>query len=167
LLAVPVVAAVAQPLEQAVKAAFLPKFARYVIWPERSRRAVGERFQLCIIGNDGFGPLIDEAASGEQIDQHSIIVRRMASVEQADGCRIAFVQGKSPKDNSSILASLRSRPVLTVTDQKLGPDRGMIHFVVHQGRVRFHIDAAAAAQTGLSIDSRLLGLALTVKQRRS
>jgi hypothetical protein len=41
----------------------------------------------------------------------------------------------------------------------------MIHFVVAQGRVRFHIDEAAAVRSGLTINSRLLALALSVRQR--
>jgi YfiR/HmsC-like len=43
----------------------------------------------------------------------------------------------------------------------------MIHFTVAGGRVRFFIDEAAAAERGLSISSRLLALALGVRQRRS
>jgi hypothetical protein len=41
----------------------------------------------------------------------------------------------------------------------------MIHFVIHQGRVRFNIDEAQAARSGVAISSRLLSLALTVRQR--
>ena len=43
----------------------------------------------------------------------------------------------------------------------------MIHFTISGGRVRFFIDEAAAAQRGLVISSRLLALALGVRQRRS
>jgi hypothetical protein len=41
----------------------------------------------------------------------------------------------------------------------------MISFVVVGNRVRFDIDDALAAQGGISISSKLLGLARTVKQR--
>src|SRR3546814_11346133 len=53
----------AQPLATAVKAAFLPKFARYVDWPPQARPAAGEALQLCIIGSDPFGKVIDAAAA--------------------------------------------------------------------------------------------------------
>ncbi|HEX8484376.1 MAG TPA: YfiR family protein [Sphingomonas sp.] len=36
----------------------------------------------------------------------------------------------------------------------------MIHFVLRQGRVRFTIDRAAAAASGLDVSSKLLGLAI-------
>jgi hypothetical protein len=42
----------------------------------------------------------------------------------------------------------------------------MIHFSMVSGRVRFFIDDAGAAERGLSISSRLLALAIGVRQRR-
>jgi hypothetical protein len=56
--------------------------------------------------------------------------------------------------------------VLTVTDAARTPNaRGIIHFVVQNDRVRFHIDERAAARNGLSISSKLLSLALSVRHR--
>ena len=59
-----------------------------------------------------------------------------------------------------------SQPILTITDARAGPQRGMIHFTIVAGRVRFFIDDAEAATRGLSISSRLLALAAGVRQRR-
>ena len=42
----------------------------------------------------------------------------------------------------------------------------MIHFAIVAGRVRFFIDEAEAAGRGLSISSRLLALAVGVRERR-
>ena len=39
----------------------------------------------------------------------------------------------------------------------------MIHFVIDDDRVRFHIDLQAASRSRLSISSRLLNLALSVR----
>jgi hypothetical protein len=155
--------ALAQPTEQAVKAAFLPKFARYVSWPTASR-STGP-LQLCMVGVDTLGPLVDQAALGQQVDQQPIAIRRIASVSQASNCHIAFVNGSNSQSTAAMLAPLRGRPVLTVTDDRSGPHRGIVHFTLHQGRVRFYIDAAAAARSKLAIDSRLLAIALGVKQR--
>jgi hypothetical protein len=43
----------------------------------------------------------------------------------------------------------------------------MVHFAIVRGRVRFFVDEAAAAARGLVISSRLLRLAIGVRQRRS
>jgi hypothetical protein len=156
-----------QPSEEAVKAAFVPKFARYVQWPAAARPGPREPFRLCVVGTDSFGRLIDDAAASELIEGRSVTVRRLASADGAAACHIAFVRGANEQETARLLAALRGRPVLTVTDARGGLARGMIHFTIAGGRVRFFIDEAAAGAHGLSISSRLLALALGVRQRRS
>jgi hypothetical protein len=154
--------AAAQPSEAAVKAAFLTKFAAYVGWPHPPAGALS----LCIVGADPFGGLLDGAARGQQVDGRPIAVRRMPGIDGTDGCHIAFVQGATAGKTAEMLQALRGRPILTVTDARAGGARGMIFFVVDGGRVRFHIDQAAAQQSGLSLSSRLLAIALTVRTGR-
>lgn len=157
----------AQASEQAVKAAFLPKFARYVELPAASRPTPGQPFYLCLIGRDSFGDLADRAAASERIEDHGIAVRRFADTRPGAvaGCHIAFVAGANDAATRAMLASLQRQPILTVTDERHGKTRGMVHFALVSGRVRFHIDDAAAAQSGIGISSRLLALAVEVRQR--
>jgi hypothetical protein len=155
-----------RPTEEAVKAAFLPRFARYVDWPGPFLPAGGAPFQLCIIGRDPFGRTLEQAAASELIDGHGVTVRRMPAADRAAGCHVAFVEGMTAPDTARLLLALRRQPILTVTDARAGPPRGIIHFTIVGGRVRFFIDDAAAAERGLSISSRLLALAAGVRQRR-
>ena len=155
--------AAAQPSDLAVKAAFLPKFGSYVTWP--SRRG-GAPLTLCVIGSDPFGRMIDAASAREQNAGRPVRLRRIEGPDGADGCHVAFVQGSAGRGTAAMLQGLSRKPVLTVTDERSGTSRGMIHFVVQEGRVRFHIDQAAAAEAGLAMNSRLLALALSVKGRR-
>jgi uncharacterized Zn-binding protein involved in type VI secretion len=154
-------AAAAPPSDVAVKAAFLTKFPAYVAWPAAARPRPGAPLHICILGGDPFGRLIDEAARGQQVDGHPLQVRRLGAPGSAAGCHVAFVQGSAP----AMLQGLQGKPVLTVTDARAGGQSGMIHFVIHQGRVRFNIDDAQAARSGVGISSRLLGIALNVRQR--
>lgn len=158
------VSAWGQPTDDAVKAAFLPRFARYVTWP--APPPPGAPIQLCVIGRDPFGPLLDRAAGGEVIDGHAVTVRRVATAERAGGCNLAFVAGAAPQDTMRLLLALRDQPVLTITDARAGAERGIIHFAVIAGRVRFFIDDAEAAHRGLTISSRLLAIAAGVRERR-
>jgi len=154
------------PTEEAVKATFLPKFARYVSWPAARQLAAGAPFTLCVIGRDPFGPMLDNAAAAEQIDGHGVSVRRLPDERGAAACHLAFVQGRQPADTGRLLLALRTRAILTITDARAGPQRGMIHFTNVSGRVRFFINEQEAAQRGLTISSRLLALAAGVTQRR-
>jgi len=156
----------AQPLELSVKATFLPKFMAYVAWPPSSPPPqAAEPFQVCVIGRDPFGARLEEAVTGQRIEQHPLTLRRLPTTDGAASCRLAFVGGSASQSTEAALRALHGSPVLTVTDARLGPARGMVHFDLKDGRVRFHIDEADAATSDLAISSRLLGLALTVKTR--
>ena len=155
----------AQPMEAAVKAAFLPKFAPYATWPSAWAPPAGSPLVLCIVGRDPFGTLIDEAVEGARRDASPIVVRRLARVERSSGCHIAYLGGSPVQPVAAALAAIAGAPMLTVTDARVGRDRGMLHFELRDGRVRFHIDDAAAARAQLGVSSKLLSLALTVRQR--
>ena len=149
----------AQPTDTAVEAAFIPRFARYVTWPPAATPKGADPFVLCVIGADPFGAALDDSARSQLIDGRRITVRRMDFPAGTDNCQIAFVSGGR---SSAALAALAGKPVLTVTNT--GSARGIIHFIIADGRVRFFIDQSAATQRGLVISSRLLALAIGVKQ---
>jgi hypothetical protein len=154
------------PTVDSVQASFLPRFARYVGWPAVRRPGPGAPFQLCVIGRDPYGGALDAAAGAEHVDGHGLTVRRLPDERGAEACHLAFVRGRQPDDTGRLLLALRNLPVLTITDARAGPQRGMIHFAIVSGRLRFFINDAAAEQSGLTISSRLLALAAGVTQRR-
>ena len=155
--------AVAEPTDTAVKAAFLPRFARYVTWPAAAMPRGSDPFVLCVIGGDPFGAALDDAARSQAVDGRRIAIRRMDSAAGTDACQIAFIQGGKAQ-SGQLIAAMAHRPVLTVTDASSGSQRGIIHFSVVGGRVRFFIDQSSAARRGLTISSRLLALAIEVRQ---
>jgi hypothetical protein len=156
-----------QASEEAVKAAFLPKFVRYIELPAGIQPEPGQPFYLCVIGRDPFGQQLDRAAASETIDGRPIAVRRFANAETpaVAGCHVAYVAGGTEQLTAQALARLARQATLTITDSRSGRPRGMLHFVVEGARVRFQIDDAAAAARGIGISSRLLALAVEVKQR--
>ena len=105
--------------------------------------------------------MLDGAARSQTVDGHAITVRRMDSVAGADSCQIAFIGGERA---GQVMAAIGRKPILTVTDAASSSDRGIIHFVVAEGRVRFYIDQGMATRRGLAISSRLLALAVGVRQ---
>lgn len=148
--------------QEAVKAAFLSRFASFVQWPASSFADARAPIRLCLIGDSAFAPLLERSVTGQSIDGRGFEVRRLSDSTGARDCQVVYVTGDAV---SETLRALRGRPILTVTDSATGPVRGMIHFSVVQDHVRFHIDDAQAAEGGLYISSRLLALAVSVRRR--
>jgi hypothetical protein len=152
----------AEVSDAAVKAAFLPRFARYVTWPAGAQPGGGQPIVICVIGEDPFGNALNRAIAGQQVDGHGFVVKRLASAAGASGCSIGYIAGTR---TGQTLAALGRQPVLTVTDSRNSAQRGIIHFAIVNGRVRFFIDTAQAQARGLTISSRLLALAIGVSAK--
>lgn len=153
--------------EPAIKAAFLYKFGFFVEWPQTAFAASDSPINLCVVGNDPFGSLLDETVKGQKIGDRTVVVRRMNTVSRDTGCHIVYIVDSTDTHSAQTLAVLRGSDVLTVTDAGMDDGAvGIINFVIKDHRVRFDIDEAAAASSGLVISSRLLGLALKVKEKQ-
>jgi hypothetical protein len=153
-------------LEKAVKAAYLYKFGGFVEWPAGAFPSPTSAFQLCVVGDDPFGPLLDRAVQGQQIKGRSITLRRLPVAERDAPCHIMFVSGSDAQSVPDGLAAVRGMPILTITDAARDADaKGIIHFVIRDNRVRFEIDDRTAAESGLSISSKVLSLAVAVRPR--
>ena len=151
-------------LALAVKAAFLYKFEPFVTWPAEAFPAPDSPFNLCVIGADPFGSLLDRAVDGQQTAGHRIAVVRLSLLSHDADCQMLYIAPAASPAAREIEAAVDGRPVLTVTDS-IGDAsaKGMINFVVADNRVRFEIDEAAAKRSGLQISSKLLSLAVSVR----
>ena len=158
-------ATAAQPLELAVKAAYIAKFAPFVAWPPSAFARATAPLAVCVQGDDPFGPLLDNLAAGHSVGGHPVIVRRMARLEPDTSCQIAYVAGSTAQSRAAALKAVEAVPVLTVTDaDDDAGDAGIVRLELVGGRVRFMIDDARAARAGLTISSKLLALAAGVKR---
>jgi hypothetical protein len=151
-------------LEVAVKAAYLYKLAPFVGWPAASPDEASAPFTLCVVGADPFGPVLDRAVANQSVDGRAIVIRRMAKADRKSACKILYAGGP-PAAVREALQAVDGAPVLTVTDSPATP--GIVDFVIDQGRVRFRLDDQAAAQNGLTISSKLLSLAVSVRPRKT
>ncbi|MGR4866021.1 YfiR family protein [Caulobacter sp. LARHSG274] len=156
-------AASAASLEYQVKAAYLQKLVSFVDWPPGSFPPPGAAINLCVVGDDPFGPVLDQIVENQQIDGRPLAVRRLPMVSGPSGCQILYIAGSKRQSIAAALQAVRGAPSLTITD---GPDApgSIVQFVVKQDRVRFTIDVAAAARNGLTISAKLLSLALAVRE---
>ena len=150
-------------LEAAVKANYLYKLAPFVEWPADTFPNASAPFVVCVQGKDPFGELLDRAVSGQRIGARGVVILRLSRIDGGSGCQMAYVGGSDAQPRTAALRVLRSAHVLTVTDEANGAGpRGMIHFVMRGGRVRFEVDVRQAEAAGVAISSKLLALAVSV-----
>lgn len=154
----------AQSLEYPVKANYLVKFAAFVDWPAQTFASGASPIVVCVVGDDPFGGVLDRAASAGGASR-PISIRRMERIDGRSGCQVAYLGPSRAQTQAQALTALAGYPVLTVTDSARPGPRGIIHFAIAGNRVRFHIDDRTAHRGGLTISSRLLSLAISVRPR--
>jgi hypothetical protein len=153
-----------KPTEFDVKAAYLYNFAKFIQWPADSRRD-SRTFDVCVIGEDPFGPVLDRVVAGGAINGRTVAARRVASAQDARACHILFLGGMDERRAVETLDMLGRADVLTVSDLPEFTRRGgMIQFVVQGARVRFEVNLDRARDAGLMLSSELLRVALTVRR---
>jgi len=165
LLAAPAMAQ--RPAEYQVKAAYLYGFGRFVEWPPAAAVAGDGAFVLCVLGDDPFGRLLDQAAEGAVLKNQPVSVRRIERAEDAVACDTLFVSASEQPRLPRILSVVGRQPVLTVGDSPEFAQRGgMIGFSMEGSRVRFTVNLAAAQDAGLMLQSELLRVAASVLRVR-
>ena len=154
----------AQTKEYQVKAAFLLNFAQFVEWPHAAFS--GRDVPLCIgvLGDDPFGPALEQILNGESIGNHKLTIRRAKRIEELTSCQIVFVCSSEHNRIQEILAKLDFHPVVTVSEvADFAKQGGTINFYREQNKVRFEISTASALKSGVKISSQLLRLGKIVE----
>ena len=143
--------------EYQLKAVFLFNFAQFVEWPAVAFPNSETPLVIGILGEDPFGPYLDETVRGETVHDRPLVVRRFRSVAEITTCHILFISRREDRRLKGILDSLRGRSILTVSDADGFARRGgMIRFVTDHHRIRFRINLEAARAANLTLSSKLL-----------
>ena len=141
--------------EYQVKAAFIFNFAKFVEWPSDGND--GE-LVVGVVGDDPFGGALDRL-NGNVANGRRLRIKRLRSGDNLKACRILFISNSEERNLKKIMDSVRGSNVLTIGEMAhFNQSGGVIRFIVENHKVRFEINAPAAAQSGLRISSKLLAL---------
>jgi hypothetical protein len=140
-----------------VEAVFLFNFAQFVDWPPESFPDSQAELVIGILGDDPFGPFLDETVRGEIVHGRPFKIRRYRRVDEIKDCHILFISRSETNRLEDILAALKDRPILTVSDDDdSAPHGGIIRFILDRSRIRLRINLEAAQATRLTLSSKLL-----------
>jgi hypothetical protein len=144
--------------EYAVKAAFLYNFAKFVEWPAGTFAGAADPIALCVLGENPFGTLLEDAVRDKTVNGREITVHGSKTLSAAAGCHIVFLASGSLEGS---LAALANSPVLTVSDAESAVERGaIIGLKLQERKVRFEVNLISARKARLKLSSQLLKIAV-------
>ena len=145
-----------------VQAAFLYHFGKFIDWPKGAMPA--DTFTIAVLDAKPVADELRQLAPERSVQNRTLQVREVRSVDEVGAAQILFIHEEDAKRLPRLLASLRGKPVLVVTDVAGGLQQGAaINFTIADQRLRFEISLAEAKQAGLYFSSRLLAIALRVE----
>lgn len=139
-----------------VEAAFLRNFARYVTWPAHSFAEERSPWNICILGRDPFGEVLEQTFKGRTEQGRPFETFRAEALDQLPSCQIVFVAYKQVAKRRAALTELRNRPVLTVGDAPgFLQEGGIIQFQV-EDYVKMGVNLDQARSVSLKIHTKML-----------
>lgn len=166
LAAVPVANAETAYRDDVVKAAFLFRFTGYVEWPEAAMES--GQFTIGVLGSPGVAAELTRLLERYSVKNLPARVRTIDWPSQANDVQMLYVGADFQGNLRDVTQSLRTRPVLVVTDQPDGLEEGSaVNFLLVDRRVRFEVSLPAATKAGLHLSSQLLSVAARVRGAQS
>lgn len=144
-------------LENRLRAAFMFNFARFTEWPAEPAQS---GFDLCVHAPAPLAELISNELQGKQVRGETVRVRRVVQPEAVTSCRVLYFKSADEGLSEGWINALTSQPILLVGEgRSFLQAGGMVGFFLSEGRLRFAINPARVRAGGLTMSSRLLGLA--------
>jgi hypothetical protein len=146
--------------EETAIALFIVAFTRYVEWPANVSPPAD---QPIVIGAFGRSAVIDElksAIAGRSPESRSIRFKPLgADGSEAASCHVVFVHSADARRVSSLLQSLKGKPVLTVgVTDRFVDQGGMIALVRRDNRLKPVVNLDCAMASTLLLSSKLLAV---------
>ena len=146
-------------VEQAVKAAYVYNFTKFVSWPVESPLTRAPEFTIGVLGDDSLAAAVEATVRGKHAEGRPLVVRRFRAVDEVVPCSVLFVASAMAEQMPQLLQRLQGSAVLTVSDAGgFTSWGGVIGLFLEDNRVRFEIGVSAAQAAGLQVSSKLLRL---------
>jgi hypothetical protein len=147
--------------EDAVRAAYLYRFAGYVAWPDAA--AADAPFVIDVLDSPSMARELRRILAAHSINGRTTQVREITELRDVGNAQILYVAA----GRASLLRSLRPQGhsgLLLVTAEEDGLSTGsVINFLTVDSNVRFEVSLSAAERWGLKISADLLGVAVRVQ----
>jgi hypothetical protein len=146
--------------EEAVQAALILKFAKFVEWPRTEFRSASSPLVIGIFGDARLRELLTFMAIDKKAGGRELKVVDAKTPSSWPSVQILFIDESKSDKISRVLTSVNRKSVLTVSEAEgFAKKGGMIFFDRVDGKLHLVINTAATSKSRLEVDSRLLGIA--------
>jgi hypothetical protein len=145
--------------EYELKAGVLYHIIQYVEWPQGALSNNPPTIQIGLVGELPFADAL-EVLNGKIIQGKELIVKRISDPQNASSCQVLFIGASEKSRMSEIMAGIKDRPVLTVSEvEGFAEQGGMVNLIAGPNRIVMEINREVANRARLSMSSQLLKVA--------
>ena len=155
-----------QTVQYPLKLAFVYNMTKFVEWPPGAFSGASAAVVICIAGHDPFPDDVKRQIRSRTSGGRPIDIRKIAAMDNPEGCHVVFISDAEQKNTAAILASAENSSALIVGESEGFVERGgVVNLVIQNAKLHFEINTSAAARKHLIISSRLLTLARIVRDQ--
>ncbi|MFH2107208.1 MAG: YfiR family protein [Chrysiogenia bacterium] len=146
--------------EYLLKSVNLFKICQFTIWPQE--KAENSPFYIFVLGRNPQGQRISVPAD-KKINGRRVEIKDIKEVGEVGAGEVLFICSSEESKIDSILASIKSRQILTAADTKGFAEKGvMINFYIELETVKFEINRQAIRHAGLKLYPQIYSLGKNV-----
>jgi hypothetical protein len=146
--------------QREVQAVFLLNLSRFIRWPEAAFPSEEAPFVIGCLPSDPVASLLMEAAKGERAGKRTIEVREVKTTADLEGCHMVHLSKEDLAQVAQLLAPLRTKPVLTVSDAegflRIG---GHVQLLRRGAQLKLRLDLKNLRRAELNASAPLLRVA--------
>lgn len=160
----PTTAASDESREQMLKAAVVYKVAKFATWPQGEEVGEDGGFHLCHLGHSASMRHALSGLAGKELAGNEVhMPHGEENAAQIDECQLVFITDLARDELVGVLAPLKNRPILTISDVAgFAESGGMLELVRRDGKLGFVINLPASRAAGLMFAAPLLKLATVI-----
>lgn len=143
-----------------VKASYIYNFLQFVHFPQEALQSTGT-LNVCILGEDRFGPALNEIDGATFPQGHIKVVRlgRFTTSTTLDNCNVVYLVDSERQGVDSIMVKVNESRVLTIGEfSTFIRHGGLIELFKKDDIIRFRVNDKLLNKTAFKIDAQLVQL---------
>ena len=137
---------------------FIYNFSRLIEWPAEYRTG---NFVIGVLGTSEVAVELEAYTKGKKVGVQDIEVIRYKTPQEIANCHILFVPFARTKQVPELIAALKGKSTLIITEKNGALDEGAaINFVMIEDKMKFELKAENANKYGIKLSSKLSEMSL-------